>query len=97
MKAANHAGFRPRAGVLSLAITEVFRDVWRHTSAHRLAPSILAASGGAILASALAVVPATPTWAQDEEQPPQQLEQITVTGSRIRRQDFTANAPIVTE
>jgi iron complex outermembrane receptor protein len=59
-------------------------------------PSVLAASGSAILISALAVVPATPAAAQDEAAEGQQLEEITVTGSRIRRQDFEANAPIVT-
>ena len=40
---------------------------------------------------ALAVGPATPAAAQDDV-----LEEVTVTGSRIRRQDFTANSPIQT-
>ncbi|HEY8519695.1 MAG TPA: TonB-dependent receptor [Gammaproteobacteria bacterium] len=55
---------------------------------------MIAASGGAVLASALSAVPGAPASAQDAV--PQQLEEITVTGSRIRRQDFEANAPIVT-
>jgi outer membrane receptor protein involved in Fe transport len=55
-----------------------------------LKSSILAISGSAILASALAVVPVNTVSAQD------QLEEITVTGSRIRRQDYTANSPIQT-
>ncbi len=42
---------------------------------------------------ALAVTPMTPAVAQDDDAV---LEEVTVTGSRIRRQDFTANAPIQT-
>ncbi len=40
---------------------------------------------------ALAVTPVTPASAQEDV-----LEEVTVTGSRILRQDFTANAPIQT-
>jgi len=48
---------------------------------------------GAILASALTVVPAHRAEAQDAEDA---LEEITVTGSRIQRRDYSANAPITT-
>jgi iron complex outermembrane receptor protein len=81
MKAANsHA--RGRVQSLSKAITEALRG----------AP-ILALSGGAILGASLAIAPASPVRAQE---PGQALEEITVTGSRIVRQDFTANSPITT-
>jgi outer membrane receptor for ferrienterochelin and colicin len=52
--------------------------------------SVLAVSGGAILGAALAVAPAGRVAAQDVS------DEITVTGSRIVRQDFTANSPITT-
>lgn len=55
-------------------------------------PAILASSGGAILTAALAVAPGAAVKAQ--EQP--QLEEIVVTGSRMVRRDFSANAPIMT-
>ena len=50
---------------------------------------------------AASIITAASLYAQAPAQPvaqgqPQQLEEITVTGSRIRRQDFEANAPIVT-
>ncbi|MBN1238259.1 MAG: TonB-dependent receptor plug domain-containing protein, partial [Gammaproteobacteria bacterium] len=49
-----------------------------------------------MLASALAIMPSSPAVAQQQEAASQQVEEITVTGSRIMRQDFTANAPITT-
>ena len=97
MKAVKHVGSRPRPGVLPTAIAQLFRNMSNDgRRARRLGTSMLAASGGALLASALAVVPVTPAAAQDDEEAGRQVEQITVTGSRIVRQDFTANAPIVT-
>src|SRR5688572_28543378 len=83
MKVITDAGLRPRVNGLSLAIAELVRG------------SRAAATGGAILASALAVVPAASVVAKQaaDESP---LEEITVTGSRIVRQDFTANSPIQT-
>jgi len=84
MKAANVLRFRPRVQSLSRAITEVLRG----------AP-VLAVSGGAILGAAFALAPAHRVAAQQAQQP-QALEEITVTGSRIQRQDFTANSPITT-
>jgi outer membrane receptor protein involved in Fe transport len=71
-------------------------------AANNLRPAIVAASGGAILATAIAVVPVSPASAQEgqqqqqQQQPRQGVEEIRVTGSRIIRQDFTANAPITT-
>jgi iron complex outermembrane recepter protein len=55
--------------------------------------SLLGAAGGAALVSALAIAPSSPARAQEAVEP---VEEITVTGSRIRRQDFTANSPITT-
>jgi outer membrane receptor protein involved in Fe transport len=82
MKAADVSGLRPRIQTLSMAIAEVLRGT-----------SIRAASGGAILGAALAIAPVTAVVAQDEAEV---SDEITVTGSRIVRQDFTANSPITT-
>src|SRR5690606_25316427 len=51
------------------------------------------ASGAAMLGTVLAVAPTIPASAQQADP---EIEEVTVTGSRIRRQDFTANAPITT-
>jgi outer membrane receptor protein involved in Fe transport len=83
MKATTVLGVRPRIQELSKAIADVLRGT-----------SVLAVSGGAILGAALAVAPATRVVAQDEDQ--EVSDEITVTGSRIVRQDFTANSPIQT-
>ncbi|WP_135212290.1 TonB-dependent receptor domain-containing protein [Vitreimonas flagellata] len=48
-------------------------------------------AGASVLAAAAAALTATPAVAQDEEE-----EAIVVTGSRIARQDYVANSPIVT-
>jgi iron complex outermembrane receptor protein len=77
------AGARPRVCGLSLAIGELFRS------------SRAAAAGGALLASALAIVPVGSAVAQEQEDA-SVLEEVVVTGSRIVRQDFTANSPIQT-
>jgi outer membrane receptor protein involved in Fe transport len=85
------AGRRLRVSALSSAIADSLQTM---SSAgqrlHRtgIRSTVFAASGGAILASALAVAPSGPTFAQEV------VEEVTVTGSRIRRQDFTANAPV---
>ena len=81
MKVITDAGLRPRVCGLSLAIAELVRG------------SRAAVTGGAILASALAIVPAV---AQEQAEDDQVLEEVVVTGSRIVRQDFTANSPIQT-
>ena len=89
MKAENDcAGVRPRA--MSVAVAEALRSVSK-VRGKDLTPYVLAATGGAILSTALFVAPVTPVSAQEDV-----LEEVTVTGSRIRRQDFTANAPITT-
>ncbi len=80
MKVITDAGLRPRVRDLSLAISELVRG---------------SRTGQAILASALAVVPVTTVLAQDQGDG-QALEEVVVTGSRIQRQDFTANSPIQT-
>jgi outer membrane receptor protein involved in Fe transport len=82
MKAADVLGVRPRTQSLSKAIADVLRGT-----------SVLTVSGGAILGAALAIAPAHRLAAQEQGQA---LEEITVTGSRIVRQDFTANSPITT-
>src|SRR5690606_32808891 len=51
----------------------------------------LAALATPLLAAVLAAMPARPASAQDEA-----IEEVTVTGSRIRRRDFEANSPITT-
>src|SRR5262245_20493907 len=78
------AGSRPRVCDLSLAIAELVRS--------RRA----AAAGGALLASALAIVPVSTVVAQDQQNDQGVLEEVVVTGSRIVRQDFTANSPVQT-
>src|SRR5215204_3106347 len=80
MKVITDAGSRPRVRGLSLAIAELVRGSRR---------------SGAILASALAIVPVSTVVAQDRGDQ-QVLEEVVVTGSRIQRQDFTANSPIQT-
>lgn len=93
MKAARQV---PRIQELSKSIAEVLRST-RATAGRQSVNGvksavILSASGGAILGAALAVAPAHRAMAQDD----QLLEEVTVTGSRIPRRDFTANAPITT-
>jgi len=96
MQAASNTGVRPRVGVLSLAINETLRSAADQRRTKSVAPSIAAALSGALLASALAVVPANRAGAQDAPDAEQALEEITVTGSRIQRRDYSANAPITT-
>jgi outer membrane receptor protein involved in Fe transport len=84
MKVITDAGLRPRVRGLSLAIAELVQG--------RRA----AAASGALLASALAIVPMSSVVAQEQEEEDQVLEEVVVTGSRIVRQDFTANSPIQT-
>jgi outer membrane receptor protein involved in Fe transport len=78
------AGSRPRVCGLSLAIAEVVRN--RRATA----------AGGALLASALAIMPVSTVVAQDQPEDERTLEEVVVTGSRIVRQDFTANSPVQT-
>jgi len=96
MKVAKQA---PRIRELSKSIAEMLRSTQGaalRQSAKGVKPAImLSTSGGFILGAALAVAPAHRAMAQDQkDQAP--LEEITVTGSRIPRRDFTANSPITT-
>src|SRR5262245_2633426 len=86
MKSANAAGVRPRLGVLSLEISEVLRGKARRRAAAPLA----------IAASALAVSFVAPVRAQEAAAGAANIEEITVTGSRIVRRVFESNSPIVT-
>ncbi len=86
------AGRLPRFRKLSRSIAEVLsatRTPERRRSGS-VGPALLSASGGVLVGAALAVTPAAN--AQDDVV----LEEVTVTGSRIPRRDFTANAPITT-
>ena len=74
------AGSRPRVCGLSLAIANLVRSP----------------RAGALLASALGIVPVGSVVAQQDQQEDQTLEEVVVTGSRIVRQDFSANSPIQT-
>lgn len=87
------AGVWSRPGTLSVVISEVLRGS-RAARERRIGSALLTASGGMVLASALAFASATPASAQEAEA--DAIEEITVTGSRIRRQDYVANSPIVT-
>src|SRR5690606_36681707 len=59
-----------------------------------------AAAGMGLWASSIAALTAPPGLAQDvepvEAEGDEIIEEVTVTGSRIRRSDFIANSPIVT-
>ena len=88
---------RLQNGVLAAAIADALgamSTASRRLHGKGLRSTMLAASGSAIIASALAIAPANRAGAQ--EKPAAPLEEITVTGSRILRRDFEANAPITT-
>src|SRR5687768_17471797 len=91
MNEAKHRA-RPDVSALSSAIAESLHTMsaGRRRHRHGIKSSLLSASSGIIVASALAVAPASEVLAQDEG-----VEEVTVTGSRIRRDDFTANAPVL--
>ncbi|HEX7237775.1 MAG TPA: TonB-dependent receptor plug domain-containing protein, partial [Gammaproteobacteria bacterium] len=75
------AGSHPRVCGLSLAIANLVRSP----------------RAGALIASALGIVPVGSVVAQQNQQQDQNvLEEVVVTGSRIVRQDFSANSPIQT-
>src|SRR5688572_25907590 len=85
----------PRIHQLSQSISEALAGApsGRRWSAGVIKPAtILSASGGALLTAALVIAPSHRALAQDAAL----LEEITVTGSRIPRKDFTANAPVTT-
>jgi iron complex outermembrane receptor protein len=82
------ARVRPRANLLSQSIADV---IGRSRVGRK---SIAAVSGGALLSAVMLTAP-TPASAQDSEDAAAR-ETVLVTGSRIPRRDFTANAPIMT-
>ncbi|HEX7237551.1 MAG TPA: hypothetical protein VF405_11355, partial [Gammaproteobacteria bacterium] len=88
MRHATHDA-RPRFSALSSAIAETFQSAL--ATARR--PQAIGVSG-IIVTSALAVALPAVTRAQ-EPAGAAPVEEVTVTGSRIRRQDFSANAPVV--
>ena len=84
---------RPHLSALSSAVLESLHPLSatrRRPHRQLIKSSLLSASGTIIVASALAVGPAREVSAQEEV-----LDEVTVTGSRIRREDFTANAPVL--
>ena len=78
---------RLNQSVLSAAISTATINPARSNSSFKIA--VFAASGLVLLGSSIM---SFPVLAQEETV----AEEITVTGSRIRRQDFTANSPITT-
>jgi hypothetical protein len=97
MKVVTEADVRPRVSSLSVAISQIVRSSAQAKSPRRYTPSRGAAvASGALLASTLAVMPFDPVAAQDQQEDQAPLEEVVVTGSRIVRQDFTANSPIQT-
>src|SRR5690606_15330184 len=93
MKVAMHS---PRTRELSRSIAEALktaRSRSRRASPRLFGPVVLSVSGGVIACAALTAMPPAYAQAQDGDSA---IEEVTVTGSRIRRQDFTANAPITT-
>ncbi len=82
-------GVRPNVNRLSGAIA----DVLGRSTVRR--GSLAAASGCALLGAAMLGAPTTPASAQEADDEPL-LESVIVTGSRIPRRDFSANAPIMT-
>ena len=84
---------RPHLSALSSAVLESLHPrsaTGRRPHRQVIKSSLLSASGTIIVASALAVGPAREVFAQEDV-----LDEVTVTGSRIRREDFTANAPVL--
>src|SRR5262249_24455802 len=78
---------------LASAVAQALRTT---ATGRRLKPYASAASAGAMLVLALSATPAHKAGAQEQQGQSQGLEEITVTGSRILRRDFSANAPITT-
>jgi iron complex outermembrane receptor protein len=80
---------RLKFSLLSAAVTAITRQSTARHAALLSARSTTIAATGAMLLGSIAL-PA-PVLAQDDE-----VEEVLVTGSRIRRQDFEANSPITT-
>jgi outer membrane receptor protein involved in Fe transport len=89
MKSKSEApGIGPRVDLLSQSIARALRCSTRGQGS--------AIAGGALLGAAMLVAPSAPVHAQQAEGAEGIQEQVIVTGSRIPRRDFTANAPITT-
>src|SRR5690606_13962277 len=79
---------RPRFSALSSAVAESLQTL---TTARR--PHASAVKGMLVMSAFAAALPVA---GQAQNAPGNQsIEEVTVTGSRIRRDDFTANAPVV--
>jgi iron complex outermembrane receptor protein len=88
---------RPRFNALSSAIADSLQTALaaaRRPSSGGVRSAVISASGGIIVTSALAAALPAVVAAQEAAQGAP-IEEVTVTGSRIRRDDFTANAPVV--
>src|SRR6185436_18577382 len=95
MRHATHRA-RPRFSALSSAIAETLQSALataRRPQAVNVRSAVISASSGIIVTSALAV--GLPAVVKAQEPAAAPVEEVTVTGSRIRRQDFSANAPVV--
>ena len=94
-----YTAFMERAAELRSAIARALRNAPAQTLTPDSRSSLTVASAcGALLVAAIAVVPAQRAEAQQQAAAAgqQALEEITVTGSRILRRDYSANAPITT-
>ncbi|HEY8518514.1 MAG TPA: TonB-dependent receptor [Gammaproteobacteria bacterium] len=76
------------AGTIAARTGETYRSGGRGGPLARARYCAVAAAVAAVLGTTL---PTAPSYAQEDA-----LEEITVTGSRIRRRDFSANSPITT-
>src|SRR5690606_38812124 len=88
-----HARLQDRITNLDFVTRSGLESPSRLRSDRRLSPSraALAALAAPVMAAVLAAIPSGHAIAQDEA-----IEEVTVTGSRIRRRDFSANSPITT-
>jgi iron complex outermembrane recepter protein len=91
-KSTRERNSRPQIRTLAAAVARVTQA----GQSQRFRSSALAVSSAAILGTAIAALPATPVYAQQVGVQEGAIEEITVTGSRIRRRDFDANSPIQT-
>lgn len=81
--------FSARTSLLSKSVSQAAQEMrLSELSSNPTKKLVLAASGVAILSSSLM---SAPVFAQEDA-----LEEIVITGSRIRRNDFDANSPTVT-
>src|SRR5262245_23650391 len=94
----NHMhGVRPRFSALSSAIADSLQTALapaRRPHVTGVKSAVISASSGLLVPSALAVG-LTAIGAGQEPGALGPVEEVTATGSRIRREDFTANAPVV--